>query len=193
MTPQVIDDLCADYGPRLKTRRHKANYGVSASRNHGARLTSGEYICYLDADDFAPPYRAEQVGYELRGGTDMVYGQKEYFEGESWAKRTRKHPAVDPTAQNYLGCGCGGSAVSVRRSLHLDMGVWWDEHMMVAEDAEFLIACLAAEAKVLCSPNVYSWMRLSKDSLTHRGDWATMREYISEKHQTFLSSFFGTP
>jgi hypothetical protein len=135
----------------------------------------------------------EKSLHDLAQGIEMVYGQKEYFESDDWSKRSQRHAATWPTAQNYLGAGCGGSAVSVRRSVHVDKGVWWDERMMVAEDAEFLLACLASGAEVACSEHVYSWMRLSHDSLTHRGDWAKMREYISEKHQDWLRSAFGAP
>lgn len=191
MTPQVIDDLSGVYHGRIISCRHSQNYGVSAARNHGARLAQYDLICYLDADDVCPPERVSQVERQLRCGLQMVYGQQEFFDSASWSKRFRKHPARYPTQQTYCGCGCGGSTISVRREVHTEAQVWWDEQMSVAEDAEFLLACLSAGLQVLCSENVYSWRRLSDKSLTHRGDWRKMREYMKTKHYEFLRLRFG--
>jgi len=191
MTPQVISDLCGDYPVYIRTTRHSTNLGVSAARNHGARIASGEFLIYLDADDVAPLQRVEQVLAEFADGAELVYGQKEYFEGNDWSKRTKRFHVEPPTVRNIFGSGCGGSTVSTRRSLHLDVGIWWDEVMCVAEDADILIACMAKERRVTCSYNVYSWMRTHPDSLTHRGDWGKMRAYMAEKYDGWLRGFFG--
>ena len=38
-----------------------ANRGVSATRNLGIERSSGEYLCFLDADDFVYPHRFERA------------------------------------------------------------------------------------------------------------------------------------
>jgi glycosyltransferase involved in cell wall biosynthesis len=177
---------------RVRCKRQSQNLGVSATRNHGARLATGEFIFYLNADDIAPPERVEQSLAEFAAGADAVYGQKEYFSVEDgWAQRIARNAVKPPTPQNVLGAGFNPSTLAVRRSVHLDRGLWWDDRMSVAEDAEFLIALLEADLSVCCSPNVYAWIGESAQQLTHRGDWQAMRRYMAEKHRDWLTTFYG--
>lgn len=57
-------DICDDYAAiddRIKVI-HKDNQGVSAARNSGLDLASGEWVCYVDGDDYVMP---DYVGYLL--------------------------------------------------------------------------------------------------------------------------------
>ena len=46
-----ICDKYADIDDRLKVY-HRANYGVSASRNFGTEKAKGEWISFIDSDDY---------------------------------------------------------------------------------------------------------------------------------------------
>ena len=52
-TAQILDDYAAKDG-RMKVV-HKENSGVSDTRNQGLDLATGEYLQFLDADDWCPP------------------------------------------------------------------------------------------------------------------------------------------
>ena len=65
----LIDD-CSDkvYKPDyewLRVYRFKKNKGVSAARNKGLDLATGQYIQFIDADDMIPPYFIKRLLEEI--------------------------------------------------------------------------------------------------------------------------------
>lgn len=65
----LIDDASTDgsfyimrkynFDVRVKIIRNRVNRGVSACRNKGIELATGEYLCFIDADDFWYPEKIE--------------------------------------------------------------------------------------------------------------------------------------
>lgn len=202
----VVDDGSDDETSRVVSACHCANVeivlveldrnrGASAARNEGIRRACGEWLIFADADDLAPPDRVEVTLRDFVEGEDdglaVIYGQKERFTHD-FTKRTSAPLATSPTPRTVVsGCGFGSQALATRRDVHTGQGVWFDESMVVAEDAEVLVACLSKCVVVRCSPDVVCWQRISETSLTHRGDWGLMREWIMVKHRNWLRKYTG--
>lgn len=66
----LVDDFSKDKTPdiakeaakkdkRFRFYQHRANGGLSSSRNSGIRLAKGEYVCFLDSDDLLAPKSIE--------------------------------------------------------------------------------------------------------------------------------------
>ncbi len=58
-------DICDDYQSKYSIVKviHQENRGVSAARNQGVRYSSGEYIAFIDADDWLEP---QYISYLVR-------------------------------------------------------------------------------------------------------------------------------
>ena len=89
----VVDDgstddcprILAEYAPRLPQMRvvRQANGGLSAARNTGLDLAQGEYLAFIDSDDFVAPETYEYLlAVAQRDHLDMLLCNAHYhFEG----------------------------------------------------------------------------------------------------------------
>ncbi len=123
--------------------RHKSNKGVSASRNTGIKVSAGEFISFLDADDIWYPEKLEKVMCVFQKFPDIdLVCHNEYFsingkrvkKGE-YSKVMTKLELKDKVkvykkllSKNFLSC----SAVTVRRAcLENEL---FDENLHFGED-----------------------------------------------------------
>lgn len=86
----VVDDCSTDatpdvarsFGARVAYHRHDRNSGLSASRNTGIRLTSGELLTFLDADDLMAPDNLLQKSSRMaeHPSVGIVFGNAEVID-----------------------------------------------------------------------------------------------------------------
>ena len=70
-TVEVAEGLARDNG-RIRVIRSKQNVGTAAARNLALQVLSGDYVCFLDADDAFLPDKVEKQLAFLR--TNQSYG-----------------------------------------------------------------------------------------------------------------------
>lgn len=78
--------------PRIKYFPQRINSGVSAARNIGLRNMSGDYFCFLDADDYMPPgslenrYKKflERKELEFVDGISNIYNKDLEIKLDTW-------------------------------------------------------------------------------------------------------------
>ena len=69
----AICDACAEKDARVKVI-HQENKGLSGARNAGIDAASGEYLVFVDSDDYVSPHFIEEL-YQLLQDTGCAIGQ----------------------------------------------------------------------------------------------------------------------
>jgi glycosyltransferase involved in cell wall biosynthesis len=162
----VVDDGSTDgslevlrrYLPRIRLETGP-NCGGNSARNRGFALSRGEYIQYLDADDYLETDKiARQVRFLEETQADVVYGDFRY----------RRHlPDVSISyldsievrgdQQNLLASllslpwFINGGAVLYRRQMVNRVG-GWDETLRAAQDTDFLTSVALSGADIRYQP-----------------------------------------
>ena len=76
-SPDACPEMCDKYAAqdaRIKVI-HKTNGGLSDARNAGTRAATGEYVIYVDSDDYIELDTCERFVPYLKDGVDIVMGE----------------------------------------------------------------------------------------------------------------------
>lgn len=83
-SPDNCPEICDKYAEKdgRITVIHKENGGLSSARNAGLNAASGEYILFVDGDDYIEPESCERLLAGIKGGMDFVVAPFKEISGE---------------------------------------------------------------------------------------------------------------
>lgn len=151
-TPAVL----AGYGDAIRVV-HQANGGMSNARNTGIRTARGDFVAFLDADDYWLPGKLRLQVELMRStptvGFSSVAARVEDPNGQLvnlWKCGDEAHQILRFLFENNGGIAGGTSGLMVRRALFEQVG-GYDETLQGAEDADLWMR-LAAITDYRCIP-----------------------------------------
>ena len=155
--------ICQEYAgrdQRIEVIHLQNNRGVSGARNSGMEQAAGEYVTFLDADDWVAPDYLEQLMNTAQStqadmlvcGFQRVYDKQRYEEGGevlSGEERNRNFEVKSYSRKEYVGqCLLNGCTHcwGVLYKASLVEGIRFPDKITIGEDVLFLIdAVLQAE------------------------------------------------
>ena len=144
-TDDLADSLSLIKDPRLRLASHDENKGAAAARNTGISEARGQYVAFLDSDDYWLPEKLERQLEFMRSfnrGTRLSCTAYKIFshrfpEGELYFGK----PTVTENDMQR-GCRAGpGTTLLAERALFDETGPM-NEQMSRLEDWDWLLRCL---------------------------------------------------
>jgi len=132
------DDLVKSFSdPRMSLLKIHNEGVIAASRNLGIEHSQGEYIAFLDSDDWWLPKKLESSLKYLGKGADIVYHDMYVVTRAGQKRFWRKDRARDLTSPVFEDLICNGNAlknssVVVRRKLLKEIGGLAEDDALVA-------------------------------------------------------------
>ncbi|MBR2354228.1 MAG: glycosyltransferase family 2 protein [Clostridia bacterium] len=198
-------EICHEYEKRYTCVRvfDRENHGASATRNFGLEQARGEFVWFMDSDDYLAE-NALFTALELQqkydadvviGGMNFCFTQEQrnvprsVSEEFAFAQSEFKTRYKELFEKNYISSLCNKM---IRRSVIMEQELRMNEILYMYEDYEFCMDLLMKCKRVACTPMVfYHYMLRSTQSLSHRykPDIDRMFHILNVKIAAYMKSF----
>lgn len=183
-----LEDALQDFreDPRIRTIRHEINKGVSAARNTGISNSRGDYVAFLDSDDYWLPAKLERqvaaAGRAPDPGRVICLAKTRILMPGGWTRvRPIRMPGEDESLARFLyGEGGFAQCSSFFVSSCLAREVKFRENMRQYEDHLFLIEAQARGGRlVTVDEELAVWVNDARpDRLSSADSVARAREFM---------------
>jgi glycosyltransferase involved in cell wall biosynthesis len=188
-SPDSCPQMCDEYAKkdsRIKVV-HKKNGGLGFARNSGLEVATGEYVTFLDSDDFVDLYTYENLyNYAIKNNADVIYYKLNRFYNDEDIKITKRvensyvinennvqalmldviASDISVQAEHKINCSActGVYKLSIIRQNNVS---FHSERELISEDLIFNLDFLKHCKNVVFDDNEYYHYRLNPKSLTN--------------------------
>ena len=184
-TEQEVQSLISQTKGDIDLSYHKQpKAGGPAARNHGARQTTGEFVVFMDDDDFFCPRFVTSHVQSLRANQDanVSFCRWQRFEvhdsGYALMEKMGEYPraATSPWEAFLRGWSLLLQGCMIRRATVCSTGPWRQD-LHKSQDLDYKVRLLAQQRHVVEAPDAYVLYRLHKASVTGQLDAKKLESY----------------
>lgn len=192
-------NILDDYGHKDSRFKivNQPNGGLSAARNTGLKAATGDYVMFLDSDDWLGCDALERVSESLTDEDMLCFSGRRFFEKEG-----RYHEADQLKPQEYItGMDYyNENALSVRdfafvcvvlraykRDFLLSHDLWFKEGIFHEDNLFTPLACYYAKKVKVINDCLYDY-RVRSNSITTTGNVKRLRDLLGTANT--LAAFF---
>ena len=188
-SPDNCPAICDEYAKkdnRIKVI-HKENGGVSSARNEGLKNATGDFICFVDSDDYVDNNYVEKLLNGFSDDVDIVISMYRVIDNES--RETKTHRFVDEVKtvfidENFdfriMNCNCSVWGKLFKKDLLSNQ--LFSEKIHFGEDALFVAEMITKSKAIRHIPD-YTYNYIVYDNSLSHGE-------INEKKLTLYEAWY---
>ncbi|MPQ43059.1 glycosyltransferase family 2 protein [Clostridium tarantellae] len=184
--------ICNEY--ELKDSRvkviHKKNKGLSHTRNVGIKASKGDYLLFLDSDDYWVSNSLAAIEKYTKYGVDVVFlTSAKFFEKDNLLEKNfeclNKYEINNKTQEEVLKYLANiekfpGSACTklVKKSLIIEKKIFFQKGLL-SEDIDWSTKLLIeAKSFYVCNVNFYIYRKQRQGSITNRISYKNVKDLL---------------
>jgi glycosyltransferase involved in cell wall biosynthesis len=145
-TDEVVESF---NDPRIKFLKIHNHGVIAASRNKGVAESNGDYIAFLDSDDWWTAEKLERSVRYLKNGCDVVYHRLYVVTSNDQIKFSHTTPSRNFTKPVYLDLLINGNAIA-------------NSSIVVKADLFKKIGGISEDLDMVAGEDYEGWLRLAK-------------------------------
>ena len=157
---------------QFRLLRHEVNRGISAARNTGVDAATGDYVFFIDSDDYLMEHGLKTLidGLMANPDADVVLGNSLFLGKNPYIKR--KEPFLLLSQKERLSALVVNLVPNiawnqlVRRNVLIDHRIFFKEGI-IFEDVLWSYEMMAVAQKVLVLPQITYYYRSNANSIMH--------------------------
>ena len=185
----IVDDgstdntrlICNDYerNPKIKIVYQK-NCGVSAARNKGMLLANGDYILFVDGDDWLEPNSLEIILNKIEKNDMLIFGFYEKYMKRDYKKIVSDKDNIINNSlaiKNVINNKYGGYIFNkvFKRDIIVKNKLKFRENIHMCEDMIFVLEYLQCSSRIKVINNILYNYRMRKSSAV----WQKNEKYLT--------------
>jgi len=189
-TEKIVDSY---EDKRIIYLKFRNNGIIAASRNHGIKHSHGDYIAFLDSDDWWYPEKLKVVANYFQKA-DIIYHNLDIYtpRGKKYFKRIKGRPLKKPPFVDLMvnGDALANSGVVIKKSIINRVGGLSEETSLVAaEDSDLWLKISMITDKFMYIPKTLAAYWIWEGNATEISEKQLSRvKALSDKHIPFLAS-----
>ena len=165
----IHGQICDRYSEENKSIRviHKKNAGVSDSRNCGIGISTGNYIFFVDSDDYIDENLIETLVKNMNGFDIIKASKKNVRNGKILNEFcSKKELSSEECIKEIISGNMGGHCWGYLIRREIIEGILFDTNTSCMEDTVFMIDCILNTNKVKCIDSVFYYHTVNENGIT---------------------------